>query len=272
MQLAIYEVNQLFIYQTIIFMRKSILFLLAAALLIGCEREDVKTTVLIDFEDVELSETGYFDGSNKSGELNEEGVYVSLIETGSIQLENRYTYDEEWDYGYWEGFAVSSLVDVETPGLENQYSTIAGSGAGGSKQFALVYDNAVMHLPPTLEGNQVPESIMITNSTYAYLDMKEGSAFSKKFTEGDWFKLIVTASLEGSEIGQKEFYLADFRDGKSLIVKDWTELSLISFDEVDKLIFSFDSSDKGSFGINTPTYACIDNLVVKTEICTSCKK
>lgn len=251
-------------------MRKSILFLAVAIIFSSCVPEELYKTVLNDFEDVELGELGYFDGSDKTGELNDKGVYVSLIKSGSIQLENRYTYNEESDFGSWGGFAVSSLVDVETPGFENQYSTIADSGAEGSKQFALAYDNAVIYLPSTVEGPQMVESIMLTNSTYTYLDMKEGSGFSKQFAEGDWFKLIITAYFEDSEVGQKEFYLADFRDGKSLIVKDWTGLSLSSFGKVDQLVFTFDSSDTGDFVINTPQYVCIDNLAVKIEICESC--
>lgn len=254
-------------------MKKSILFLLAAILLVSCDPQVYVESITSDFEEFELGDAGYFDGSNKTGALDDEGVYVSSIASGSAQFLNRYTYNEEWDYGFWEGFAVSSLVDVETPGFVNQYSAIAGSGAGNSKQFAVAYDSAEVILPVTDTGYQTVQSIMLTNSTYAYLDMKEGSSFSKKFAEGDWFKVVITAYLQDAEVGVKEFYLADFRDGKSTIVKSWTALSLKDLGQVDKLVFTFDSSDVGDYGINTPKYVCVDDLVATTVgECGTCSK
>lgn len=253
-------------------MKKSFLFLVAAILLVACDPEIYFESFISDFEEIELGNDGYFDGSNKVGKLDDEGRYISSISSGSAQFMNRYTYNDEYGYGSWEGFAVSSLVDVETPGYENQFSTIAGAGAGSSKQFAVAYDRAELILPVTAGSYQTVQRIMLTNTTYAYLDMKEGSAYSKKFAEGDWFKVIITAYLQDAEVGTKEFYLADFRDGKSMIVKNWTVLSLKDLGEVDKLVFTFDSSDVGDYGINTPKYVCVDDLVATVGQCSSCSK
>jgi hypothetical protein len=60
--------------------------------------------------------------------------------------------------------------------------------------------------------------------------------------------------------GKVEFYLADFRNGKSLIVKDWTYVDLSSLKLVDRIKCTLTSSDNGDYGMNTPGYFCIDNF------------
>ncbi|MDO9633890.1 MAG: DUF4465 domain-containing protein [Paludibacter sp.] len=240
-------------------MKKCFVFLFAVLFFVACEPE-LEHVIVNDFEDVELDESGYDDGSDRSGTLTD-GSYVKDITSGSIGLINRYTYNEAWNFGSWDGFAVSSHIDSITSGYANQYSTIAGHGAGGSAKFALAYDSAVIHLP-YLNSYQKARSIMLTNSTWTYYDILKGGLFSDKFQDGDWFKVIIKGFLGANETGQVDFYLADYRDGKSEVVREWTKVSLTKLGTVDKITFSFDSSDKGEFGINTPKYVCVDDLIV----------
>jgi hypothetical protein len=107
---------------------------------------------------------------------------------------------------------------------------------------------------------------MITNSTYAYLDMLNGSDYSKKFASGDWFKVIITGYLNNVKQSTVEYYLADFRDGKTVLSKTWDKIDLSSLGSVDRLSFTFDSSDKTGGWMNTPAYACIDNITFEQEI------
>ena len=46
----------------------------------------------------------------------------------------------------------------------------------------------------------------------------------------------------------------------SYIIKDWTSIDLSSLGVADSISFTVASSDIGQFGINTPTYICIDNV------------
>jgi len=66
--------------------------------------------------------------------------------------------------------------------------------------------------------------------------------------------------LDNNVTGAVDYYLADFRNGKSYLTNQWVKVDLSSLGKVDNLIFLFDSSDKGTFGVNTPKYVCIDNL------------
>jgi hypothetical protein len=76
-------------------------------------------------------------------------------------------------------------------------------------------------------------------------------------------------SFKGFKNGIKKdsvvnFYLADYRfadNSKDYIIKNWRWVDLSKIGSFDSLTFSFASSDTfGGFGINTPTYFCIDNL------------
>mgnify|MGYP001175592493 FL=1 len=220
------------------------LIFVAALFFTSCEDLNYDT-VLVDFEDVTLTDS-IWNGSDGSGK------FVS----NDITFNNNY--NAAWFV--WSGFSCSAKKDVVTTGWANQYSAIAGSGATGSKQYAVVYDSASVVCAPDINGTFEARSVMLTNSVYAYYDMKNGSDYSKKFGTDDWFKVIIKGYLNNIVVGTKEFYLADFRNGKSVLINKWVKADLKSFGEIDRLSFTFASSDMGSYGMNTPAYVCIDNL------------
>jgi len=241
-------------------MKKSNLFLVAIAaafVFVSCKSEDETKTTLVDFEDVKLNVDSIWNGSDSSG------YFITKIAT----FENSYT---SYSSGYisWSGFACSAKKNRSVGGYVNQYAVSAGAGAVNSKQFAIAYGTATLLCDSNLYGNFSIKSAFFTNSTYTYLDMKEGSGYSKKFVEGDWFKVIVTGYLNNTKTNQIEYYLSDFREGKTILSNLWEKVDLSSLGEVDKVTFTFDSSDKGQFGMNTPAYACIDNIEFTQTIST----
>jgi hypothetical protein len=163
------------------------------------------------------------------------------------------------------------MTDSLTPGFGNQYSAIAGGGAEGSATYALTYafDGSVLGFDPAA-GPRTVEGLYVTNSAYAYYAMLEGDAFSKRFggetgDDPDFFLLTVKKYLDG-ELGADsvDFYLADYRfqDNKEdYLVNEWTFLDLSVLGRADSLLFTLRSSDVGAFGMNTPAYFCIDNIL-----------
>lgn len=239
--------------------------------LVSCEQNNTETKeYMVTFEDVTLGEQGYWDGSDMQVEgVQEEDEwgsmttnYYSAFVSGVASFNNKYTKE----YGSWLGFACSSLTDTKTPGYENQYSVVAGSGAYASKNFAVAFKEAVLECPQNEYGYMKAGSVMLANSTYAYLSMKDGDSYTAPFEAGSWFKVIVTGYRGEAETGKVEYYLADFRDGKSFLSNQWETVDLSALGEVDKMAFGFDSSDKGEYGINTPTYVCVDNLLLTQEV------
>ena len=172
--------------------------------------------------------------------------------------------------GSFSGFSASTTMDTTTPGFTNQYSNITGSGAGGSSGFGIAFSNStiVLPTPQTVSGAE------FTNTTYAGRSMLDGDAFAKQFggpggSDPDFFRLLVEGIDDvGSSTGIIELMLADYRfvdDSLDFVLDQWVFLDLSGLGVVSELRFDFESSDIGTFGINTPTYFAIDNLVTVPE-------
>ena len=120
----------------------------------SCQKDETTTTI-VDFEDVTLTSGISASTSFTSGNCKFSGNPVE----------------------FWNGGVLcSSKNDTVTTGYLNQFSTRAGSGALKSKQFGIVYAPGSFTGPADKEGSYSIESIMVTNSTYAYFDMKNGNA------------------------------------------------------------------------------------------------
>ena len=176
------------------------------------------------------------------------------------------TYDANFDF--WTGWAISGMTDVTTPGFMNQYSAIAGEGADGTPAYAVSFASPESYV--TLDVNQ-PQgmitlpSVQVTNSTYAYLSMRDGDDFAKKFggetgNDPDFFLLTINTYFENQLQETIPFYLADYRfedNSQDYILDEWIEIEF-SIATVDSVTFGLSSSDNGMFGMNTPAYFCAD--------------
>lgn len=238
--------------------RLKLFYLLLTALAVttftSCSDNDdeQENLVLIDFENITLPNAGYADSLK--------------YEAQGVGFYNKFS---DWGNGItsWEGFSYSSLTDKTTIGLVNQYSVFSDGGAGGSKIFAIAYPG--FEQPTAFEFREQKmyslKSIMVNNSTYVALTITNGHQAARKFENGDWYKVIFTGyNATGDKDKSVEYYLADFRNGKSYICSEWTPVNLESLGKVNKIVITMDSSDKGEF-INTPTYVCLDNLTYIAE-------
>ncbi|MCW5908856.1 MAG: DUF4465 domain-containing protein [Chitinophagales bacterium] len=208
------------------------------------------------FESLSLAPDSYWNGSDLSGGFSNGNAFFAN--------------DYDLTFFSWSGFSYSNMKDSTTAGWSNQYSAIAASGYNGSANYAVAdeYGNAKVILTGNAAGKYV-EGFYVTNATYAYLSMRDGDVFSKKFggntgTDEDWFKLTVKGWLNGNlKNNEVEFYLADFRFADSTedyIVRDWRWVNLQPLGNVDSIQFFLTSSDTGQWGMNTPAYFCIDNF------------
>jgi len=208
------------------------------------------------FEETVLAPESFYNGSDLAGGVG----------SGGFLFNNNY----DVTFASWDGFAVSNVTDNVTPGWGNQYSAIPGGGAGGSSNYGVGYIGFTENPSATLGAPaQVIDGAFFTNSTYAYFSMLNGDAFSKKFggatgDDEDWFLLTMEGFNGGASTGTVEFYLADFRfadNGLDYIVDDWTWVDMTSLGAVDSVEFTLSSTDNGIFGMNTPAYFAMDNLV-----------
>ncbi len=219
---------------------------------------------VIDFEDLGLPPNSYYNGADGAGGFTSRGALFNN------------TYNAM--YGTWIGWSYSDTRDVTTPGFMNQYSAYKvphGGGAGRSATFAVAYvSQDPTDPPPTilLPPGTAPASVRITNSTYAALSMRDGDQFAKKFggpdgTDPDYFVLTIAGfDADGNATGSVDFYLADYRSGDptlAYIIDKWTKVDLRPLGDAAVLTFALASSDNGPFGMNTPAYFALDNLIVR---------
>ena len=210
-----------------------------------------------DFEELSLGSAGYWNGSDGSGMFtSKDAVFM-----------NRYNST----YGSWDGWAYSNKTDSTTPGYSNQYSAVTGAGAGGSANYGVAYApqpwSGDPNPPaPTIsfgastgeDYSSVISGAYFTNTTYAFLTMRDGDGWMvNPFEEGDWQMLTVKGITEaGYSDNIVEFYLADFTNGNSYILNEWTWVDLTSLGNVVGLEFSF----SGSQATGVPSYVAMDNL------------
>lgn len=166
-------------------------------------------------------------------------------------------------YNFWYGFTVSSESATEYTGLDDQFRSAAGGGYD-SEKFVVAYPQGNLIEPVGFTDGTVIPGFYINNSAYAYTSMKNGDNIAKKFEKGDWFLLRARITdTDDNTYDSDLFYLADFRDenpAEHYIVDKWEYVDLSHFGKIKSLTFLFDSSDKGSYGVNTPSYLCIDNF------------
>lgn len=224
---------------------------------------------IVGFENEELPTEGY------------------VVKADYAYTEKGLTFDQtytDWGGGVtsWSGFAVSGNKDKETAGVANQCSVYGSGGAEGSSQFAVssIWGTSDFSFA---EGEAYEiEYAYFTNSTYAYLAIKNGddgngdSALVTAFSsdgdggKGDWFRLTLTGyDAAGVKTGEKEVYLADYRDPKTaFIMTEWTKVDLLSLGKVNKVTCALWSTDTVDYGdgvdyMNTPAYFCIDNVAYR---------
>ncbi|XOV68259.1 MAG: DUF4465 domain-containing protein [Fluviicola sp.] len=220
-----------------------------------------------DFESYTLAPESYDNGGPTHG-----GADFVFTEAESIRLTN--FYDTAWG-GYWSGYAISNTTDITTQSVTNQYSSVTGTGAAGSANYAVYTSSGIMSAESP--NTQITE-FKVTNTAWTKLVMENGNQFSKVFgspngangqpdgTNGeDFFVLWIMASNDAGDLDSIDFYLADYRFADSTmdyIVDTWNTIDLttaFSF-PVTEVNFKFISSDQ-SFGFNnTPEYIAIDDI------------
>lgn len=244
---------------------KKIYTLVAAIAVAGT----ITAQTTIDFENHPLSGAETHDNGNDG---------VGAFDFGGTTFD--YSYNMAGNY--FSGFAISNHTDIVTAGFGNQYSAYTAGGAGGSSNFAIFYDFSNGGINTNDAAIKI-DSFQLTNTTYAYLSMRDGDGYGKQFgsiyagdgttvdaTNGeDYFVVkIYGENFDQTETDSIEFYLADYRFADSTldyIVDDWNTIDLTGFSfDVASVRFGFVSSDTNQYGIKTPAYLAIDNVSTQT--------
>lgn len=244
------------------------LILMIGLIFASCEKEDLPLIEIISLDNL-LSQpntewTGDKSGKETVGEYNTTWFNQFTDSKNLLVFDN---YFSESSYGTsWGGFAYTNKSDKTTAGYTNN-SAITGGARSGKVYFTANTNSFTPALISFKDGKAHPVmGLWVTNSTYAYLSMQNGDEFAKKFGEGDWFRLDIYGKNAAGEDTQKiSVYLADYRGGKKEMLDQWKWIDLSGLKDIVSVHFELSSSDTGDFGMNTPSYFCIDDITLVVE-------
>ena len=208
---------------------------------------------IASFEDLTLAKADTF----WTGASNPDGLFTSFV-SGTYRFVNT----SGWGGTYWAGFAYTNTTATDAASWN---TTNVGTGIDGSQNYGVAYYSSWdfptgITVERTNTTDAKPVSGMYVTNTAQVIDvLNNGNAFARKFEQGDWFKLTVTAD-NGNSL---DFYLADFRSSDATehyIVDSWEWLDLSPLGDVKTVSFTMSSSDVGAYGVNTPTYFAFDDF------------
>ncbi|WP_276484032.1 DUF4465 domain-containing protein [Paraflavitalea pollutisoli] len=203
-------------------------------------------------------------------------------------------------FEYWDGgFIISnwnykSNITGKTGdwwySYENQASVYSGThgsnngGFGGSSNFAVMFGyvddyNEFYATRPVLNfttGSGVIDSMKICLSSYTYGVIMTGNSFGSIGTAtplssvagGNGYLRLRAYGFNGNTPTNSgnpvSIYLARYSSGTAIAgpLTTWTNFNLSALGTVTRVEFNIDGNDSGDYGLNTPAYVCMDNVVV----------
>ena len=192
------------------------------------------------------------------------------------------------DYNTWWGFTASNSADnsMRDDFLTYQFSNMATGGivlnADGTVKkdkfgapavsadvpYLVAFANNMFAQHPAEvvmadgEDHEAVGAYVCLNS-YTYYSITDGDGFAREFTNGDKFTLTVHGVNSKEEESTLEVPLASYSNGDLTATRGWKYVDLSPLGKVNTLWFSMKSTDSGTYGDNTPSYFCLDKLMVK---------
>ncbi len=216
--------------------------------------------LIVDFEELSL------EGENSS--------WIGDDETGKFTSSYLTLYNE-YDNDFYTGFAYTNGTDTLTNTYTN-LSSCVGHGAGNSANYVTAY------IGSDWMGDYSPIPVGIKIDTEYSGDFTNRGAYFcmpvllSKYVIGTdnhyasnqfYFKLQVRAYANDNLIGNREIMMADFTEGNSYMMDDWTYVDLSWLENADSLNFIAISNDTaGGYGINAPLFFCMDNFGADAQV------
>lgn len=185
------------------------------------------------------------------------------------------------EYSYIYGFTLSKVSDTSehSPLYSFPYACVSGGGVSGKGSPYFVgywgefmegencsFNERTCRIYEENGDTFEPQSVLVNNNTYLWYAVLNGTDFSPKFEAGDWVTLNAHGvHLDGTE-AEAVFYLVNIESDnvEDGILKNWTEFDLRSLGKCTGIYFTMDCGEnfKSEYGMNVPTYFCLDKLIV----------
>lgn len=233
----------------------------------SCSEEDNpvvnKQTYTISFEGASLNADGFWRGDETGTKFDNWGADAYACNYAEAGVNFPVNYTPAW--GSFSGFAISNRTATTynaatmTP---DQFNNIVG-GAHSGNNFCVVY---TFGESIDFGGAVTVKGFWYTNDAWTVDAILNGDGMSPgKFEADDYLKCVVypTPADENLMSGARlELDLA--KDGD--YVKEWKYCDLSdvdAFKNIKSISFGFEGSKANNYGLTTPTYICIDDIVIE---------
>jgi hypothetical protein len=241
-------------------MTKKILYLTALAAIFvtsNASAVDVAT-----FEDFYIPSGNYWKGNFNTPD--------TLIKSGSYLFSNHSEIQNYgYEYRYGSNFGVSKSTDTACTWVYGgeEFNSASGSGVNGSQQFAVAYisdyNKCQAFMSDTVNGTAIT-GCYINNTSYIVSAARGGNSYEGDFVTGDWLLLTATATNADGTTVKDSLYLIDFRssiESEHTYLTDWTWFNFSNMgSNVRYITFTMTGSHTGTYGLNTPSYFCLDDF------------
>lgn len=228
-------------------MIKFMAFLMFGGLVLAsCSEDEEENTMTVTFEGEYFNKL--IDDQQYGGQLIYSGDEYKWTDAATTLSSEVVKADwSQWGMGYgWDhGIAISNYVNPDAASYQEQLSVAKANG-----NFAVVYDNNSTLTFADGKDHNI-SSIDLSPVAYAYNSMKKACG------DGYEFDVIMTFEKADGTKAEKIVALAknnEVQDGFKTVALDVTAKSIV---------FTFDGTDKNDWGLLTPKYVAIDNIVIK---------
>lgn len=165
------------------------------------------------------------------------------------------------------GFTATNQTDTTTVSADN-YAAIVGHGAANNATYFVGDLNktcSITFRTDALYGEPLqPQFIMVTNATYTYWAMAEGTAQYAAFADADYLTLTIQALNKKGATTGREVQVDLARNGK--LLREWQRVDLTKLGECYGLYFSLEATGGvQDLSIPLPPRFCVDFLTAKYE-------
>ena len=215
--------------------------------------------VTISFENAELNKSGFWCGDETGTPFDNWGStgYACNYTEEGVNFPVNFT--PAW--ASWSGFAISNRTETTYANITpDQFNNITGTAHSG-ENFCVVYpygENIEFGGPVTLKG------FWYTNNAWTVDAILNGDGMTPgKFDATDWFKCVIYPTPANGLVSGARYEIDLAKDGDYVKTWQFCDLSGIeAFKDITSISFAFESSRTNDWGVTTPTYMCIDDIVV----------
>lgn len=229
---------------------------------------DTKQTATISFESQALNADGFWIGEAKgnSYSYNDDWGGTTTTYTDNAYTEASVKFPVTYNlytsvYGnsdFWSGYAISNRTETSFSALTltpDQYNNVTGKAHTGKNFCVITTYGETINVP-----NVLVKGFWFTNSAYTVNSILNGDNYSgAKFDATDWFKCTISGKKADGTTGTVDIDLA--KNGS--YVNDWQYCDLSTLGKVSELSFAFTGSRSNDYGVLTPAYICIDDMVIE---------